>query len=400
MDVLETLVSFSLLMIVFSTIVSSMVEFFHRVTHQRETGLRRLVERLYDDIRGQIVPSTDGREDHDRQRDMFCRTVIENRGIPERNLQSEKSLPGNFSLVRNAIWSWFVPRQLSTLTAVELARRIAETDIGREITRRSDEVVDQTVEEISVRFQEFGEHTRAYFRQRAYALSIVFSVLLAVFANIDAVGLFDKLRQDASLRSGIIAQAEQIVGNMQSQQDAERLARENIEPSTPEERATAQKKLEENFKLLQSQKAALPIGYGLFPGCAEPERDSLCQDLNKNQLTDCNKSWFNTLCRIGVAFLEMPGQSIKWLFSVLAAGLLIGLGGPFWFNVYANLSRALGIARTVVAKKSRSESEGESEQTNVTTTDTTAPIAAFRKASKIIQTQQPRLILGSDGEPL
>jgi len=34
-----------------------------------------------------------------------------------------------------------------------------------------------------------------------------------------------------------------------------------------------------------------------------------------------------------------------WAFSVLLAGLLIGLGGPFWFDVFNKLSGLVGIVR-------------------------------------------------------
>ncbi len=61
----------------------------------------------------------------------------------------------------------------------------------------------------------------------------------------------------------------------------------------------------------------------------------------------------------------MPFASgIFWQWAVLCilAGVLIGLGGPFWFNLYSNLSRVLQVARTVrgmFGKQQKQQAEGQ-----------------------------------------
>ena len=58
---------------------------------------------------------------------------------------------------------------------------------------------------------------------------------------------------------------------------------------------------------------------------------------------------------------------LKWVLAVLLAGLLIGLGGPFWFDTFRKLSSLTGIVRGLEtpvqkAKEQDVSTSGESEE--------------------------------------
>ena len=70
----------------------------------------------------------------------------------------------------------------------------------------------------------------------------------------------------------------------------------------------------------------VPIGYGYFPYC-QPRS---------------NGTQIDTAC----AGKERSGFA-AWFLSTLLAGLLIGLGAPFWFDLARGLSRSAQLLRAV-----------------------------------------------------
>lgn len=409
MDILEAIVAFSLLMIVFSTIVSAIVEFINRVGHRREKGFARLVDRMHDEMRQRILPSEGPVSAAGR--DAFRHAIVANKAVrelpPIRTYQVfDIKLIDPIGLL---VWcsrkfsSWFAPRQVAKMDAVEFARRMAETDIGREIARQGETNSDNLIEEISKRFEEHSAQARDYFRQSAYAASILVSVGFAFFANIDAVRLFETLKDDSRLRSSIASESETIISNFKEQEQIMQKAIEEGKKLDAAEWEKVEKKVQSQ---LAPFKGTLPIGFNYFPGCLNNSADQKCTGLTGKPAND-------SLCAIaGDANTDLgsicanlwaaPFASLKWFLSVLTAGLLIGLGGPFWFGVYTNMSRVLGLAKAVrgaFGGKAKEQTE-TAEKQKEKATGSEAPQDAFKKASRVIRSTRPRPILGPSGEPI
>ena len=88
---------------------------------------------------------------------------------------------------------------------------------------------------------------------------------------------------------------------------------------------------------------------------------------------------------------------IGWALSVLLAGLLVGLGGPFWFNVFRKLGALAGMVRgmqTPVQKQKEMEEAAAAAggEGNVIT-------RVFRQAAKADALAEPggRALLTPDG---
>ena len=56
---------------------------------------------------------------------------------------------------------------------------------------------------------------------------------------------------------------------------------------------------------------------------------------------------------------EAVGIIVGWLLSVLLAGLLIGLGGPFWFNVFRKLGALAGMVRGMQTPAQQAREQGK-----------------------------------------
>ena len=77
-------------------------------------------------------------------------------------------------------------------------------------------------------------------------------------------------------------------------------------------------------------------------------------------------------CILGVICARLdktPLAFIKWIVTVLISGLLIGLGGPFWFDMYTRLAKVLGLAKAVtrgVFRMSSKLTDSSSSKRNLT----------------------------------
>jgi len=76
------------------------------------------------------------------------------------------------------------------------------------------------------------------------------------------------------------------------------------------------------------------------------------------------------------------------------------LGGPFWFNVYANLSRVLGLAKAVRGALGGKGGKQEEAAEPSKEAKNEAPKDAFKKASRVVRSTRPRPILGPNGKPI
>ncbi len=97
------------------------------------------------------------------------------------------------------------------------------------------------------------------------------------------------------------------------------------------------------------QQAQLPVGWEHAPWNSSEWKETIIGDSAKDINGDWWKFW----------------TFIKWFGSVLIAGLLVGLGGPFWFDTYRKMAAVAG-----VAKAFQSEVKKEVDAT----TDPNAPL--------------------------
>lgn len=77
------------------------------------------------------------------------------------------------------------------------------------------------------------------------------------------------------------------------------------------------------------------------------------------------------------------GVAAAWVFYCVVAGFLIGLGGPFWFNVYSNLSRVLQVARQVrgVIGPRKGKEEKKADAGEAGARKPANPVEAFDRAA-------------------
>jgi hypothetical protein len=182
-----------------------------------------------------------------------------------------------------------------------------------------------------------------YFQSRARVMSVVFALIFAFAANIDALEVYKRLRTDAAVREYFartdVSELERSLAQAEAAQSADaRAVRQTLANG-----------------LVNLQNQGVPIGYSAFPWCrtAPPQaaavpgevapapalRDARCQGEGSPSLSAVD------------ALRRATTSSAGWLWflSVLLAGGLIGLGAPFWYQLFRRLARMVPAAQSVRA---------------------------------------------------
>lgn len=504
---LEAVLAFALLMLVFSTMVSVIVEAFLRIFMMREKGFRLMLGQIFDDA---IKPHLKQQPSDTTMptKGEFVETLTRNPALPVRKSGTTDTNNLWFRLWRLwagirsfLIWvaEWFVPRKTGNITVMEFAERLAATDVGKDIVRRSEEQIEDAVKHLAQKFENVGKAATEYYARRAGMISMIVAVAFAYAANIDAARLFRTLVSNQQITEGIITRSDEIQQNHLEQQTAIRQLLKEIEekqnrtgetgekdanaksgtaPSLGELRTTAES-LRGEITGLADQ--GLPIAWSVYPHCSFDTPDPKCKtyldQLAGNHEEANNTDSPDSKCAIYLNqnkevsksnppdqkcvayFVELAGglkidvsdtpdpkckestgrpgpecedylvdlvsrvksgtcvrddetqkfggdheslaacmsskatmldallfdlcEAMLWLISVLLAGLLIGLGGPFWYNMVTSLSRVVQLARAAGLARSAKPKEGEAETAEPakTTEQPKNPVEAFKVAA-------------------
>lgn len=187
MKLLEALAAFALTMLLFSTIITAIVEVvLNRILKLRQRGFRRLLARVYDDV---LAPKFERELEGLRSagydpRKEFLDSVARNPGVvgpPEKGAAEtggrldKIARKGKEAAKRSG--SMFASHYVSALNAAEFAERLADTEIGKLIAREARARRDLLIDDVALKFERFGAGTFEYFSQRARTLSIAVAIV-------------------------------------------------------------------------------------------------------------------------------------------------------------------------------------------------------------------------------
>ncbi len=460
---LNASLAFALAMIIFCTMVTAITEAVHHFFNMRQSGLERMLAQLFKKVIWPRVGPMLASIDADPAKKALQATPISappgnsKVGLSDR-LRTLFSAPKVAAVGRNALLAefldtltsnpaieqhdgrflslrtWFAPRQLDSLTLAQFAERFADTELGKQLWSSGRERAIQVVDDIARRFERFEDGATAYFAQRAQMISLLVAILLAFALNIDAIRLFTAFLTDQQLTARVLAESQSITDAFKKQQAevappkaptavAQGAVPENKSATAPEgpsptpstipastagtptsppvapgaDDSADYQALREKMALLNKQMAVstalgLPIGAAYYPWCLDEPTQPTC----KERLTLASLHW-------GAISFGSSGRFARWFVSVLLAGVLIGLGGPFWFNAFSSLSafvRLLGgpdKQNTPTSKDTAAADEKSSVKVPPKTAGETFAAAAGGAAPQLAP---GRLLLTPRGTPL
>ncbi len=395
MEILNAILAFTLSMVVFSALVTVLVELIQRGPIGRGKGLQAMIGRYFDDaMRGKlrlgiIANCAPGMawSDEDLRRD-FLETVTKDSGG---STPSSSTLPG-------MVARFFGFNTVKRLTVGEFIRRLAHTQIGLAISRCEDGNADSSsleavIHNLAHKFVAHGERARRKFSERARIFAVIVAILLAGWANIDVFRLFQQLQSDPAVVQSLLAAESKLLIENKVVQDALKKELNSVaEAKTEDDAAEARARLaavRSSVKDLAS--TGLAIGDGYYPYCTTGSQDPVCKHLIDNAQKKCKASAAGDAKKLE----QCAGQTVsvwhalksskddarRWFFLIVLSGLLIGIGGPFWFNFYTGLSRWVGVLRGAKAKDASQQllSTENAQSTDDTVVDAAALTASFRK---------------------
>ncbi|MFH1157146.1 MAG: hypothetical protein V1793_25400 [Pseudomonadota bacterium] len=351
---IEAIMAFAVTMMAFSTIVSMIVEILHRIFRLREEKLKMMLAQIHTKlIRPQLLSlktnlSTSG--------DHFAE-----------NLTSPDFIPSKTGTwLPQPLLHWLLNADnKKNLPVLEFIEKLARTEDGKALLEqgkiKGEEYLKVFMDDLISQYEKFEEAAREYFTRRARFFSILVAIGLAFCININPFEIFSAYIHDAKLRADIINQ-----GTLMGEQlkDQERkladLAANRI--SVDEDSIMELKKVYEtlNKSLDALQKDDVPYGWG-----------TPCMD----------KVWKAWEKEWGV----FSRTSLNWFLSVVLGGLLIGLGGPFWFDIFQKLSALVNPARMLQSPAGQQkeptrvvlESEGRTGRES-------DPLTIFKRAAAVM----------------
>jgi len=380
MAVLEAGVAFAVLMIVFSTIATSIVELIHKLLGTRATHLKRAVGYLFESIiwprLGQNLPRLSDQETDEqakaRHAEMFVTLLTANpisvlRG--KDNLSIARQSETSETLAYGTVKQEFPGRDIDYLTPLSFAERLGRTEVGKVILDEGEEFVEDLVTDFVRSFDRLSRAGTDFVRNRARAVSLVVGIGLALTVNIDAGRLITTLIDNPDLRQGVTSEADRIIqANQQAEEKLVRTVRDLADKKEGISKEEVEESLDQIRVRLDELKAyGLPIGYDYYPWAefgACPVGHWPCALDERN---------------------EVP-RFLRWLFMCILSGVLIGLGGPFWYEVFGRLSQITRIVRSLGlggSGKPEKAGNGVSDDSPVDRTISTGPIDSFLAAANV-----------------
>ena len=349
MNWLTAALAFAITMLLFTSMVSAIVESIQRFFGWRSRGLHWMLREMYEEVA--------------KRRPDLVSPLGPAAQIPTTPIQSQTTSEFLELMTKNVGASEFRgwlphflrPRHVQSLTPVEFAQRLARTDIGAALAQKAESEWRHLLDGVLERFDFYGQAASETFRQRAKAISIIVSFMLAFALNINALALFYAFANRPQLAEAMTAQRPEIERRFR---EAERRAgvapagSGETDPDATQAREDIKRSLDELRVQFRDQlKLGLPIGWSATR-CASNADDEFCGLLRAMPQWQCSEDCglfdaCSASVTYGAAWLSLPFGHTRWLVSTLLAGLLIGLGGPFWYNVCASLSRTAQLVRAV-----------------------------------------------------
>lgn len=359
---------------------------------------------------------------------------------------------------------------VTRMTPTEFAAALGRSEVAGLVIGAGRDKLDTLITDLLRRFDDTGTVSRAEFQRRSARLSVYAAFLTAFFLNINAITLLEAFFSDDELSARVVGlytdeQLEGMAGALDEVNAAayvailarsaelktaeEKLADaqtaldgvKKSETTSEDARAEAQDTVDE----LRAEVAALrveiattvgsltdvgvPVGWRYFPFCL-PDRNGLnpgtppgctglkayAEYLEDGRVTGeaDETGWlvrpFETTRHHVLAVWYWLGERMSglgsWLVGILLAGVLIGLGGPFWFDFYKRLSMVTQIARGMGLGGPRQALDADKDENRDTKTDPQtehAPkkaVDAFRDAvdaQSLVSGSPPRRLLNNDG---
>lgn len=331
MHMLESAMAFAVVMIIFSTIVTGLVEALLRLLALRQKSLGRAIEAfLQNEVQPALVKALTEAKKTKAELDGALTKAEAWHGRIAGVITDFTANPlGDRTAGPKRGWWDRRLKNIDELTTYSFLQRLAKSDLAVEITQLDDDQLAAYLANISRTYERYIAASHELYRKWSYVVTTVAAMLFAVAYNVDAGRVYVHLMDDPATRNALIEQADQAMeANRKTVQSLKVLLGELEEnkagdssPETSESEVLAEIKATRIALNTLREDSRLPVGPSLWPYCMGADWMS------------CDEDRATTAASLDFAF---------WVLNVVLAGVLIGLGGPFWSKVYTRLAQLAG----------------------------------------------------------
>lgn len=330
LEILQAFLAFAITMLALSTVVTIGLEIVARLCNRRRNVFRRSLELVFEkEVEPLIREKLSG---FNLQKAAFVESLQKTPLNIE--AQSESRLVGSY----HRVMRWLGSERSEEFSTDALLKRISHTELGERIKQMPQAEIDEILQRLGDRFDDLCDAAREYFKNSSQILSAVFGIALALALNIDAYRLLTYFVQNPDVSTSVAAQAD--IHKEEYLRLQERLRQAQIELETADVAVRAHIRTEivdirtgmtGILAKIESLKAAeLPIGWTYYPYCYGAPT------------ADCH-GWFEDAAAGGTV-MTVANAAI-WLFWTVATGIMVGIGGPFWYDAVRGATRATQVLR-------------------------------------------------------
>jgi hypothetical protein len=341
MNWLLALLAFSGLMAILSTIVSVAVESAHKIFDMRAKGLKEMLRALHDSV---LVDIDEGRQARAKVVQAGGRSKAAARFAND--MVKSPAYGGGGRIWWPSNWKLnLFSRKFESLSLRQFAEQLAQTEFGEKLVKADRSLVRHALARASYEFDRFGVAQSQFFRRRAKAISGVVAFSFVLLANFDAIETYMYLAtNEEAARKTLIAvdgsgeDSQLQLRLMQVEEHVDKLV-SGLEQAKNGEaakaligdlRATTQKLFDD---------VELPVGSHYFPFCEAPAKDDRCVAPEKALVW---KIYDQPLPAFVSQIVARPAETGVWFMSLVATAGLLGLGAPFWFDIFRTVGALIG----------------------------------------------------------
>lgn len=330
MPLIEAFLALALSMLALSMAVTLIVDFIHRLRATRASNLKEMLEEYYDsELRGFVETELrDTAANVDEHKAEFVTQLLTN------------PLSGKSPFLRDTL------KKLVNLPTEEFVKKLAYSDVGIAIKKKSEGEINEMVDSVVLMFEHYGSGASEAFKRRAQVLSFIAGIVVAFVLNVNAVLMLKGYMDDPIVRDRVLAQAQELEERFQQMpKGGVDNGFENLDQAK-----ALQGDIKDNIATLEG--AGLAFGYGksVAPVSFWKSAEETIESGAKGKVADGTgngKGGTNpeTVSNNWKASVWNLARTIFWLLGVFGTGLLMGLGGPFWFSVVKKITGFLEIVR-------------------------------------------------------
>ena len=340
-------------MAVLSTIVTVLVQAVNKLLSTRSNGLMRMMYELYIET----VSEAGGDDVDPKLEKQRTANLRKNARAFATEMVAIPTQRGSilYRMSRTIPFLGLFERRFERLTKTELIQQLAHTDVGKALVAQDRQTIERTLAFMALHFERFGWAQTTVFRMRAKFFSSVVAIAFVLLANVNAVEIYKHLASDEETYANTMT----FLGAREDENEASALETRLVSietelnsalaslngPADASSAGQAQRDIAEaqmfvggiRTQVNQLQSLGLPIGHGFFPYCGNVSTSTGVPGLSNTSGLCANSADKRLFERI-----VFTPEGWIWLLSIVGTAGLLGLGAPFWFNVFATAATITG----------------------------------------------------------